>query len=173
LKGQAGNDTLIFNGANINEKIDISANGERIRLFRDVANITMDLNDVEQISVNALGGVDTITVNDLSGTDATAIDLNLGATGGGGDTAADTVIVTGTNAADDIQIVGANGDFTVSGLAALVNVHNSESFDQLVVNARGGDDHVSAAALPATTVLLTVDGGTGNDTITGGQATTS
>jgi len=169
VEGQAGNDTLLFNGANINEKIDISANGERIRLFRDVANITMDLNDVEQINVNALGGADTITVNDLSGTDVTAIDLNLGAPGGGGDASTDTVIVNGTNAADDIQIAGANADYSVIGLSASVNVHNSESADQLVVNAHDGNDHVAAAALPATTVSLTIDGGDGNDTIIGGQ----
>ena len=169
IEGQSGNDTLLFNGANINEKIDISANGTGIRLTRDVANITMDLNGVEQINVNALGGADTITVSDLSGTNATGIDLNLGANGGGGDMAVDTIIVNATDAADDIQIAGANADFTVAGLSALVNVHNSEATDQLVVNARGGDDHVSAAALPATTVLLTVDGSTGDDTITGGQ----
>ncbi len=169
IEGQAGNDALLFNGANVNEKIDISANGEGVRLFRDVANITMDLNEVEQINVNALGGADTITVNDLSGTDATAIDLDLGASGGRRRHGGGTVIVNGTNAADDIQIVGANADFAVSGLTALVNVHNSEAIDQLVVSARGGNDHVSAAALPATTVLLTVDGGTGDDTILGGQ----
>ena len=29
----------------------------------------MDLNDVEAIDLNALGGADTVTVNDLSGTD--------------------------------------------------------------------------------------------------------
>ena len=33
----------------------------------------MDIDDVEQINVNALGGTDTITVNDLSGTDVTAV----------------------------------------------------------------------------------------------------
>ena len=71
VEGQAGNDTLLFNGANIAEKIDISANGGRVRFTRDVANITMDLNDVETIDFNALGGADTVTVNDLSGTDVT------------------------------------------------------------------------------------------------------
>jgi len=35
-KGQAGFDTLQFNGSNANENIDISANGSRARLFRDV-----------------------------------------------------------------------------------------------------------------------------------------
>jgi Ca2+-binding RTX toxin-like protein len=169
IDGQTGNDTLLFNGANINETIDISASGTGARLSRDVANITMDLNGVEQINVNTFGGADTVTVNDLSGSSVTGIDLNLGANGGGGDAAADTVIVNGTNAADDIQIAGANTDYAVSGLAATVNVHNSESIDQLVVNARGGDDHVSAAALPAATVTLTIDGGNGDDTIFGSQ----
>src|SRR6202040_510459 len=70
VEGQAGTDTLVFNGANVAENMDISANGGRVRFFRDVANITMDLNGVENIQVNALGGADTITVNDLTGTDA-------------------------------------------------------------------------------------------------------
>ena len=69
VEGQAGTDTLLFNGSNANENIDISANGSRVRLFRDVGNVTMDLNGVEHIQVNASGGADTITVNDLTGTD--------------------------------------------------------------------------------------------------------
>ena len=69
IEGQDGVDTLLFNGANINENIDISANGGRVLFSRDVANVTMDLNDVEQIDFNALGGTDNIVVNDLSGTD--------------------------------------------------------------------------------------------------------
>ena len=169
VEGEAGSDALIFNGANINEKIDITANGERVRLTRDVGGVTMDLNDVEQIGVNALGGADTIAVNDLSGTDTTFVDLNLGASGGGGDTADDIVIVNGTDHADAIQIVGADADFVVTGLAALVSVHNSETSDQLMVNARGGDDNVSATALPAATVSLNIDGGNGNDSIFGGS----
>ena len=40
VEGQDGIDTLQFNGANINENIDISANGGRVRFTRDVANIT-------------------------------------------------------------------------------------------------------------------------------------
>ena len=36
VEGQAGTDTMLFNGANVNEKIDISANGERVRFSRDV-----------------------------------------------------------------------------------------------------------------------------------------
>ena len=43
-----------------------------LRLFRDVGNVTMDLNGVEQVNFDALGGADTITVNDLTGTGVTA-----------------------------------------------------------------------------------------------------
>ena len=49
VEGQDGNDTLLFNGANVNEKMDISANGRRVRLTRDVGNVIMDLNSIEQI----------------------------------------------------------------------------------------------------------------------------
>src|SRR5499427_6328293 len=35
VEGQEGTDTLLFNGANIAEKIDISANGSRVRFTRD------------------------------------------------------------------------------------------------------------------------------------------
>ena len=49
VEGQDGSDTLAFNGSNASENIDISANGERVRLFRDVGAVTMDLNGVERI----------------------------------------------------------------------------------------------------------------------------
>jgi len=55
---QAGQDALLFNGANVSERIDISANGGRVRFTRDVANITMDLNGVEAVDFNAKGGAD-------------------------------------------------------------------------------------------------------------------
>src|SRR5262249_7857324 len=95
VEGQDGSDRLEFNGANINERIDISANGGRVRFTRDVATITMDLNGVEQIAFHALGGADNVTVNDLSGTDATEVDIDLTAAGVG-DGAADTVTVNGS-----------------------------------------------------------------------------
>ena len=68
VDGGAGSDTLQFNGANVSEKIDISANGGRVRFFRDVGNVTMDLNSIETIKFTALGGADNIAVHDLTGT---------------------------------------------------------------------------------------------------------
>src|SRR5205814_2387672 len=80
VEGQAGSDTMLFNGANVAENIDISANGSRVRFTRDVANIVMDLNDVEAIEFNARGGADTITVGNLSGTDVVEVNLDLAGT---------------------------------------------------------------------------------------------
>ena len=96
IEGRGGSDTLFFNGANVNENIDISANGARVRFTRDVGAVTMDVNSVETIAFKALGGTDRITVNDLSGTHVGKVAVDLQASGGGGDGSADTVIVNGT-----------------------------------------------------------------------------
>ena len=77
IEGQDGSDTMLFFGSNASENINISANGGRVLFFRDVANVTMDLDDVEGIDFRALGGADNIVVGDLSGTDVTRIDLDL------------------------------------------------------------------------------------------------
>ena len=136
-EGQDGTDLLRFNGNGSPENIDISANGGRVRLFRNVGSVTMDLNDVENIDFNAaLGGVDLVTINDLLGTDVVKIQLDLAGTLGGttGDGRPDTVIVNGTNGADTVEIFGAGTAYSVVGLPALVSVLNSEPTDALVVN---------------------------------------
>jgi Ca2+-binding RTX toxin-like protein len=73
VDGQDGTDTLLFNGANIAETMSISANHGKVSLVRDIASITMDLDNIEHIQVNALGDADKITVNDLTGTDVTQV----------------------------------------------------------------------------------------------------
>ena len=145
VDGGDGTDSLVFNGANVNENIDLSANGSRVRLFRDVGNITMDLNGLEVINVNALGGADTITVNDLTGTGVTDVNIDLSANGVG-DGQVDTVIVNGTAGDDAIAVTGDATGVSVIGLAASVNITGAEAAnDRLVVNALAGDDVVEAS----------------------------
>ncbi len=169
FEGQAGFDTMRFNGANVSENIDISANGERVRFFRDVANVTMDLNDVEAIDFNALGGADTIVVQNLGGTDVTAINLNLAAIGGGGDAQPDNVIVNATDGDDVVLVVGDASGASVFGLFSQVNITGSEpANDRLTVNALPGDDVVEASGLSANAIGLVANGGDGDDVLIGG-----
>ena len=51
--GGAGSDTLAFNGANVDEKINITANGGGFTFTRDVGNITMSVSQVETIEFTA------------------------------------------------------------------------------------------------------------------------
>lgn len=170
VEGQDGTDSLVFNGSAGNEIFNVTANGNRVRLTRNIANITMDLNDVEGLTLNTLGGADTVTIGDLSGTDMTQVNVNLAAFGGAGDAAADTVIVTGTNGNNIIDVFGAGTSAAVLGLSAVVNVTGSEGAnDSLVVNALGGNDGITASTVPAGVVKLILDGGAGNDTILGSQ----
>jgi Ca2+-binding RTX toxin-like protein len=167
LEGQAGFDTMLFNGANVAETIDIAANGERVRFFRNVATVTMDLNDVESIDFNALGGADTIVINDLSGTDLTEVNLNLNAVGGG-DGQPDTVIVMGTNGDDVALVVGDASGVAVLGLAAQVNITGAETAnDRLTVNTLAGDDVMETSGLAAGAIQFAADGGAGDDVLIG------
>jgi Ca2+-binding RTX toxin-like protein len=118
VDGQDGTDTLVFNGANVNEKIAISANHGRVSLVRDIGGITMNLSSVEQIQLGARGGADTIAVNDLSGTGVTQVAIDLSSTPGSstGDLAADSVTVSGTKGDDNIVVEGQGGSVVVAGL---------------------------------------------------------
>lgn len=169
LEGQAGTDTMLFNGANVSETIDISANGGRVLFFRNIANVVMDLNDTESIDFNALGGADTIVVNDLSGTDVSEININLAAAGGGGDGQADTIVINATNGDDVILVTDDGGGVTVQGLAATIRITGFEAAnDRIVINGLAGDDVIEASGLGAGSIQLTADGGAGDDVVIGG-----
>jgi Ca2+-binding RTX toxin-like protein len=170
VEGQDGKDTMVFNGNDLAENIDISANGHRARFFRDLGNITMDLNDLETVQFNALGGADTITVHDLHKTDVSQVNLNLLASAGGGDKQVDKVVVEGSNSRDNIAVSGtaANG-VSVGGLATQVNIRGAEPTDQLTIKSLNGNDVINASALDTTAIQFIADGGNGHDVLVGGS----
>jgi Ca2+-binding RTX toxin-like protein len=169
LEGQAGTDTMVFNGNNSNENMDVSANGGRVRFFRDVAAINMDLNDVESIVAKTLGGADTVVVNDLSGTDVVSVVADLAALGGGDDGQPDNVVTNAPNGDDAVAVTGTGPNVQVSGLPAAVSVAGAiAGSDRLTVNARAGDDVVDASEVAVGSALLTLDGGDGDDVLLGG-----
>jgi Ca2+-binding RTX toxin-like protein len=145
VNGQAGFDTLVFNGNDNSqslETISISDNGGGARLFRSQCNVTMDLNSVERIELNALGGADNITVNDLTGSDVKEVAIDLGA-----DAQADTVSIK-TNGQAFTVTTDINGVVKVSGpgLASTVTISNFDvnDGDDLVID--GSSFPVAAAS---------------------------
>ena len=162
VEGQEGRDAMQFNGANVNEQMSVSANGRRVRFFRDVANITMDMNGIEDLNVRALGGADTLTVNDLTGTDLKSVNADLSQSAGGGDGAADTVIANGTAHADHVNVGTENNDVLVTGLHTHVRVAGSEAAnDRLQINTLDGQDKVNVAADVNQLIQTVVDLGAG------------
>lgn len=172
MEGQSGFDKMLFNGANNAELVNIFANGGRVVFTRSVANVIMDMNDIESIDFNALGGADTVTVQDVSGTDLVEINANLEspAGSGAGDAQPDTVIVNGTSGDDVIVLAGNASGTSVLGLAAQVNITGAEATnDRVTINALSGDDAVEGSALASGAIQLTADGGNNNDVLIGGE----
>jgi hypothetical protein len=163
VDGEDGDDVLDFNGSSANETYDIAPAGARVRLLRDVANVTMDLGAIETIDLDVFGGTDTIVGADAAGTALTSVDLDLSAVNGLGDGQADSVIVGATSADDDIGVSTPGGAVAVSGLAAAVRVSGGEAHDEVNVGTGEGDDTITTSVETTGAALVDVDGGPGDD----------
>ena len=158
VDGQGGKDTLQFNGSNAPENIDVSANGSRVRLVRDVAAITMDLDGIESTNIRALGSADVITVGDLAGTDLKAANIDLASITGDGDGAADTVVLNGSDKAEHVRVNTAGAQVLTTGLAAQTTIAGSEAANDILrVNTLGGRDDVQVAPDVNTLITPVVD----------------
>jgi Ca2+-binding RTX toxin-like protein len=176
VEGEAGSDTLVFNGAGAAENFDFSANGNRLRFFRTQGAITMDTAGVERVDLRALGGSDSTVVNDLSATDVKniEIDLETAIAGGAGDGAIDTTTINGSGGNDTIAIAPNAGAVDVTGLATAVRIEHPEAANDLLdVKGLDGNDTISGAVGLAALIKVTIDGGAGNDTINGGDGAES
>jgi Ca2+-binding RTX toxin-like protein len=170
VEGEQGTDTLLFNGSGGDEIFNASANGSRLRFFRNLGNIVMDTDDVEVLDLNALGGADQITINDLSKTDVKNVNVDLGPAEDSGtpDGAIDRIVINGTSKNDKISISSdAENRIDVTGLAAAVKLELADPTDTLRINAAAGKDLVDASELAANLIGLTINGGKHNDQIFG------
>ena len=77
--------------------------------------------------------------------------------------------VNGSSRNERIQVTASGTQVTVSGTPETVVVSNAESIDRLIVNGNDGNDVIDASTLAAGVIGLTIDGGAGNDVITGSQ----
>jgi Ca2+-binding RTX toxin-like protein len=157
IEGGTGFDDMVFNGAGGNEIMAATASFGRVLFTRNLGTIVMDLNDVEAIDVNALGGADSVTVNNVSGTDLRRVNVDLaGALGGSSkDGAADTVTIAGTKGDDSIAANASGSAIDVRGLTAFVRItHADPDKDTLVIDPVTGNDDV--AIDPAVSDLIQV-----------------
>ncbi len=146
VEGGTGFDKMVFNGNGGNEIMAATNDFGRVSFTRNLGGIVMDLNDVEAIDVNALGGTDSVTVFNVAGTDLRRVNIDLaGALGGStSDGAADTVLVAGTKGDDSIAANASGSAVDVSGLTAFVRItHTDPDKDSLVIDPVIGNDHVT------------------------------
>lgn len=143
-----GGDTLTFNGGG---HVDVSAAGDRARL--SAGGLRIDMDGIGVLKLNTGAGEDTLNVADLSSTDVYEVDADLGA-------GYDHATVLGSEDLDQIS-VGASGVLGPTWVRFL----NPEHDDQLTVDARGGEDIVSAST---DMMELTLAGGSGINTLIGG-----
>jgi RTX calcium-binding nonapeptide repeat (4 copies) len=169
LEGQGGTDRLVMTGNGTNEGFDLSPNGGRLRLFRNVASVVLDANDVELVTLHTGAGGDNVDVNNLAGTDVTRVDVDLAGASGFGDGQHDTVTQLGTNGADLVTVDGGPDRVTTAGLATAVSVTGADTIDDLVVYTVNTGDLIDASGVKSGAVKLTLNGGGGNDSITGGD----
>src|SRR4029450_2371934 len=86
-----------------------------------------------------------------------------------GDGATDQVIVNATNGNDTVGAASRTTSVSLTGLAATGNITNiAPASDTLTINGLDGNDNLDAAQLAADSIVLTLDGGAGNDSLGGG-----
>lgn len=171
IEGGDGSDSLLFNGSAAPEVVSLLANGVRMVLFRNIANVSIDTGTLERVTYNGLDGADEVSVGDLSGTVVLDVTINLSGNAGPGigDGFADVVMINGTNVDDAIVAAEMGPDIKVTGLAHTVTIRADESpGDELVINALGGDDVIDATGLPEDRMRLLIVGGLGEDVMLGG-----
>ena len=92
----------------------------------------MDLDGVERVDVEALGGADTVTLNDLAGTavQELRIDLEAVKNGGAPDDRLDRVVLNGTEQTDFVSVLGQSSSLFVLGLPTFITIQRATAADR-------------------------------------------
>ncbi|HXV32724.1 MAG TPA: hypothetical protein VD769_01845 [Gaiellaceae bacterium] len=161
VHGQGGIDTLDFNGSGASETVSLTANGQRLTFFRDVANVTIDAGTLERVVFEAVGGVDTISVGNLRPTPVTRVSVDLDAVigTGPGDGQPDLVALTGTPSADVVTVSASGVTTTAAGLGYAVRVVRPEAANDSLRFTGGAGDRVRVDGTPAGDVITVAANG--------------
>ena len=169
VDGGAGNDTFQFVSASGLGIVSIARDVDRIDLTRQIDTATAHLNNIERIELLAGGvGFDGVTIDNLAGTDVKLVAVDFGSTGGTkGDSQSDFALIYGGNGNETVTLAMSAGVLSVKGLATQVTLAHTESLDALTINAEGGNDSINAATVPVAAAQIYMNGGAGNDKLTG------
>ncbi|WP_225766296.1 calcium-binding protein [Inquilinus sp. Marseille-Q2685] len=169
IEGEAGFDTLAFDTSGADEAIAVSADGPRAVLTRDVGGIAMDVNGLERIDVQPVGGADRIAVGDLTGTGVQEVRIDLEGVdnGGVGDGKVDSITLDGTGLGDVVSVLGHPSGLFILGLPSFVTVQRADATDTIAINAGAGNDRIEAGSIAAGAGTFAFDGGDGNDVVFG------
>ncbi|HUK63116.1 MAG TPA: hypothetical protein VLV15_07280, partial [Dongiaceae bacterium] len=174
VDGGPGADTFSFTAANINESLAVSAIPNGFQLTRDIANVVLQVVNVEALNMQALGGDDTVTTHPLANTSQT-ID-------GGAQTASDTLNydaggVCTTQGTGSFQTLGAQ-PVTFTGFEA-VNLQNECTVFPVAIDVSAGVLTYSAGTGDVNALTVSLAGGNytihdaGTPAITLGSAATT
>jgi Ca2+-binding RTX toxin-like protein len=182
IEGGDGTDRLVMSGGNVNEKFEVSPNGPRVRLTRDVATVVEDLAGVETIDLRMAGGDDTYTGDDGLAGVVSSIVVNAGAgtdtlTGGDAD---ETLIgkfgdtMSGGEGDDTFPVSAGNPIGTVDGGPGgdTIAVTGTDASERFSIDSPGaGQATVTQNLNPASIVSgtgierVSVDAGAGSDSV--------
>ncbi len=161
IEGRAGQDSLVFNGAPVDEAMFMERDGQRAVFTRNVGNVRMDMDGVEVTNLTMLSGFDNFSISDdMTGTAMRQVNVDMSASGGGGDRFSDSVNVKGTPNADHITATAQGGVITVAGIPVTTTIKGSEIVPQVAIDmlqiggAEDPDDTVVVD--PAVEALISV-----------------
>jgi Ca2+-binding RTX toxin-like protein len=147
IQGGAGPDVLFFMGSEAAETFTVVADGTGFDFTSDGGNIVMDVEGVERLTLDAMGGVDTVIVGDLTGVaDLNTLHLILGE--------GDDVLDASAQASSIVALL-------IDGRIGDDNLTGSPGFD--IFEGGAGNDTILGIGNADS-----IDGGFGDDTIVGG-----
>jgi Ca2+-binding RTX toxin-like protein len=187
VDGGGDSDIFIFSGGADVDSFELAALAGRLKVTRDTSIVSAGVAQFDSVTIVAAAGADQIALHDVSGLGIARVTVDLRgppdpANPNAGDGAADRIILDGKATNDTINIsnlfgpVGM-GTLLVQGFQHQLILQGLEVQDTITVNGLAGDDVLGTGGEIGTSVILlpvnfalALDGGTGNDVLTGGRA---
>jgi Ca2+-binding RTX toxin-like protein len=163
-----GQNELDVQGTTGNDSFAVSPNGGGVVVATSGG--TVSAAGVQKIALIGGGGSDSFTVGDLSGTGVAGVGIQANP-GASGDGAGDVITVAAAAGSNNLSVTAPTGfAIQVNGLPYQMSIAQASvaDGDRLIVAANNNGDTIQAFPGVEQQVLLTMQGGTGNDTFYGG-----